>query len=489
MDVPAVRAAATRGQRWSGCAAPTTRPASPEPEGAIEALLAGLEADAAADGRAAPVVVVDEAYSEFDGSSRDPAPRPGTRTSSSSGRRQQGLRAGRPARRVRGGAPGDARPRSPSYRPPGSVGTISVDRRGRRAARRVGDARQRRPRRAASARASPPASRPPAGVPGRRSPTSSCSTSVTAERSEAAALALMRRGPRPAHVRAGHPLAPLPPGDRPRPRRERPPGRRGRRDLAHAPLHRGGASGMTTPLGTLESSSATGRRVRVARRTRETDITIALDLDGTGRTAIATGIGFYDHLLGSLAHHGLFDLEIRATGDLAGRRAPHRRGRGARARRGVRRGARRPGGDPALRRQLRADGRVGGDRGHRRRRAPVRRHRPAVPGRAGRDAAAPARRARPRVVRADRRAPRSTCAAPAATTTTWPRRRSRRSAARSGSPASRIRAGPASPRPRGRSGDRGIRRAARGRRRLRRRQPRVDRAGAHDRRGRASAAR
>jgi imidazoleglycerol-phosphate dehydratase len=73
---------------------------------------------------------------------------------------------------------------------------------------------------------------------------------------------------------------------------------------------------MTTPLGTLDVQEREGRRVRVARRTRETDITIGLDLDGSGRTDIATGIGYYDHLLGSLAHHGLFDLDIRATGDL-----------------------------------------------------------------------------------------------------------------------------------------------------------------------------
>ncbi len=73
---------------------------------------------------------------------------------------------------------------------------------------------------------------------------------------------------------------------------------------------------MTTPLGTLDVQEREARRVRVARRTRETDITIALDLDGSGRAEISTGIGFYDHLLGSLAHHGLFDLEVRATGDL-----------------------------------------------------------------------------------------------------------------------------------------------------------------------------
>jgi imidazoleglycerol-phosphate dehydratase len=73
---------------------------------------------------------------------------------------------------------------------------------------------------------------------------------------------------------------------------------------------------MTSPLGTLEVQARADRLVTVSRRTRETDITITLDLDGSGRTGIATGIGFYDHLLGSLAHHGLFDLEIRASGDL-----------------------------------------------------------------------------------------------------------------------------------------------------------------------------
>ncbi len=63
-------------------------------------------------------------------------------------------------------------------------------------------------------------------------------------------------------------------------------------------------------------SERTARRVTVSRTTRETDVTVALDLDGTGTTAIETSVGFFDHLLGSLAHHGLFDVEIRATGDL-----------------------------------------------------------------------------------------------------------------------------------------------------------------------------
>jgi imidazoleglycerol-phosphate dehydratase len=73
---------------------------------------------------------------------------------------------------------------------------------------------------------------------------------------------------------------------------------------------------MTTPLGTVDIQERDARRVRVRRTTRETDVTVALDLDGSGRADVATGVGFYDHLLGSLAHHGLFDLEIRATGDL-----------------------------------------------------------------------------------------------------------------------------------------------------------------------------
>jgi imidazoleglycerol-phosphate dehydratase len=73
---------------------------------------------------------------------------------------------------------------------------------------------------------------------------------------------------------------------------------------------------MTTPLGTLAVTAREGRRVTVSRRTRETDVAITLDLDGTGSADVATGVGFYDHLLTSFAHHGLFDLAIRASGDL-----------------------------------------------------------------------------------------------------------------------------------------------------------------------------
>jgi imidazoleglycerol-phosphate dehydratase len=58
------------------------------------------------------------------------------------------------------------------------------------------------------------------------------------------------------------------------------------------------------------------RSAETSRETRETKVRVALELDGSGRSSVSTGVGFLDHLLGSLAHHALFDLEIEATGDL-----------------------------------------------------------------------------------------------------------------------------------------------------------------------------
>lgn len=58
------------------------------------------------------------------------------------------------------------------------------------------------------------------------------------------------------------------------------------------------------------------RTATVTRKTSETDVTVTVNLDGTGKRAIHTGIGFYDHMLEQLARHGLFDLEIRTVGDL-----------------------------------------------------------------------------------------------------------------------------------------------------------------------------
>jgi imidazoleglycerol phosphate dehydratase HisB len=59
-----------------------------------------------------------------------------------------------------------------------------------------------------------------------------------------------------------------------------------------------------------------GRRASVERRTRETDVVVTLGLDGSGRYEIDTGLGFLDHMLAQIAAHGLFDLQVRARGDL-----------------------------------------------------------------------------------------------------------------------------------------------------------------------------
>jgi imidazoleglycerol-phosphate dehydratase len=63
-------------------------------------------------------------------------------------------------------------------------------------------------------------------------------------------------------------------------------------------------------------SEAERRIAVVERKTRETDIHVELDLDGTGEFEISTGIAFFDHMLESFARHGSFDLRLRAKGDL-----------------------------------------------------------------------------------------------------------------------------------------------------------------------------
>jgi imidazoleglycerol-phosphate dehydratase len=59
--------------------------------------------------------------------------------------------------------------------------------------------------------------------------------------------------------------------------------------------------------------SRTATRNRV---TRETDVSVTVDLDGSGSSSIDTGVGFFDHLLTSFAHHGMLDLQITTKGDL-----------------------------------------------------------------------------------------------------------------------------------------------------------------------------
>ena len=58
------------------------------------------------------------------------------------------------------------------------------------------------------------------------------------------------------------------------------------------------------------------RQAEVVRNTKETQIRVTVDLDGSGRSELATGIGFFDHMLDQIARHGLIDLDIAAKGDL-----------------------------------------------------------------------------------------------------------------------------------------------------------------------------
>ena len=57
------------------------------------------------------------------------------------------------------------------------------------------------------------------------------------------------------------------------------------------------------------------RSATISRKTGETDITVCVDLDGTGKASIETGVGFFDHMLNALARHSLMDLDVRCTGD------------------------------------------------------------------------------------------------------------------------------------------------------------------------------
>ncbi len=58
------------------------------------------------------------------------------------------------------------------------------------------------------------------------------------------------------------------------------------------------------------------REARITRKTTETDVTVTLNLDGTGVSQVATGVGFFDHMLDQLARHALIDIALTAKGDL-----------------------------------------------------------------------------------------------------------------------------------------------------------------------------
>lgn len=61
--------------------------------------------------------------------------------------------------------------------------------------------------------------------------------------------------------------------------------------------------------------ASSGRRAAIRRSTRETSIDLSIDLDGSGRVEVDTGVGFFDHMLTHIGRHGLFDLKVQARGD------------------------------------------------------------------------------------------------------------------------------------------------------------------------------
>lgn len=65
-----------------------------------------------------------------------------------------------------------------------------------------------------------------------------------------------------------------------------------------------------------KDAARASRVATIARKTKETDIRIRIDLDGTGQYSVSTGIPFFDHMLESFGRHALFDLEIEAKGDI-----------------------------------------------------------------------------------------------------------------------------------------------------------------------------
>ncbi|MBN1493601.1 MAG: imidazoleglycerol-phosphate dehydratase HisB [Candidatus Omnitrophica bacterium] len=67
----------------------------------------------------------------------------------------------------------------------------------------------------------------------------------------------------------------------------------------------------------MPKKNSSKRKAVIKRKTRETDVMLKLTIDGVGKSKVATGVGFLDHMLTLFAKHGFFDLELKAKGDLA----------------------------------------------------------------------------------------------------------------------------------------------------------------------------
>ena len=76
------------------------------------------------------------------------------------------------------------------------------------------------------------------------------------------------------------------------------------------------ASAASSDLSNASTTNGSGRVASVSRTTKETDVQVTLNIDGTGKCTADTGVPFLDHMLHQIASHGLFDLEVRATGDI-----------------------------------------------------------------------------------------------------------------------------------------------------------------------------
>lgn len=85
---------------------------------------------------------------------------------------------------------------------------------------------------------------------------------------------------------------------------------------------------MACTAGYVKEWRHMSRTAEITRNTKETNITVKLDLDGSGGARLDSGIGFFDHMLDGFARHGFFDLEVKAQGGFAGGLPSYHRGYG-----------------------------------------------------------------------------------------------------------------------------------------------------------------